>query len=310
MIIVTGGAGFIGSNLVQGLNQAGEDRILVVDNLKNASKHRNLNRLKIADFLDKHEFLDQLDQLSGVKAVFHQGACSATTESDGEYMMRNNYQYSKRLLHWSLERNIPFLYASSASVYGNGDEGFAEDPRCEYPLNVYAYSKFSFDNYVRRLLPEVRSQVLGLRYFNVYGPQENHKGRMASVAFHLFHQLRDNGVMKLFEGSGGFRRDFIHVEDTVRMNLHFWNSGTRGIFNCGTGTARSFEDIGTILRELHGSGSIEFIPFPEDLKGKYQEFTEADLQQVRAAGYTEPFLTLEEGLKRYHERLTATGGYL
>ncbi len=310
MIIVTGGAGFIGSNLIRGLNEAGEDNILVVDNLKNAAKHRNLNRLKVADFLDKFEFPDRLDALPSVKAVFHQGACSATTESDGEYMMRNNYQYSKQLLHWCLERGIPFLYASSASVYGNGDDGFAEDPACEYPLNVYAYSKFAFDNYVRRLMPQIRSQVLGLRYFNVYGPQENHKGRMASVAFHLFHQLQESGTMKLFEGSDRFRRDFIHVEDTVRMNLHFWKSGVSGIFNCGTGNARSFEDIGRILKEQHGQGTLEFIPFPDDLKGKYQEFTEADLAQVRAAGYSQEFLSLEEGLQRYFERLATSGGYL
>lgn len=310
MIIVTGGAGFIGSNLVRGLNEAGEDNILVVDNLKNAAKHRNLNRLKIADFLDKFEFPDRLKSLSSVKAVFHQGACSATTESDGEYMMRNNYQYSKQLLHWCLERGIPFLYASSASVYGNGDDGFTEHPQCEYPLNVYAYSKFSFDNYVRRLMPQARSQVLGLRYFNVYGPQENHKGRMASVAFHLFHQLQETGTMKLFEGSDRFRRDFIHVDDTVRMNLHFWKSGVSGIFNCGTGQARSFEDIGRLLKEQQGQGTLEFIPFPDDLKGKYQEFTEADLTQVRAAGYSHAFLSLEEGLQRYFERLSASEGYL
>ena len=310
MIIVTGAAGFIGSNLVRGLNDAGEDNLLVVDHLKNSVKHLNLNRVRIADFLDKTEFLEQLEQFREVRAIFHQGACSSTTESDGEYMMRNNYQYSKRLLHFALEHRIPFLYASSASVYGNGEQGFSEDPKCEYPLNVYAFSKFAFDNHVRRWLPKAESQVLGLRYFNVYGPQENHKKRMASVAFLLFHQLRESGTMKLFEGSGGFRRDFIHVDDTVRMNLHFWESGTSGIFNCGTGHARSFADIGTALQQLHGSGVREAIPFPEDLRGKYQEFTEADLTQVRKAGYRHDFLSLEEGLHRYHARLSASGGYL
>jgi len=308
MIVVTGGAGFIGSNIVKGLNEAGEEDILVVDNLSNAEKHLNLNSLSIADYIDKDEFLQKLNKFKNVSAIFHQGACSSTTEQDGKYMMSNNYEYSKNLLNYSLENSIDFLYASSASVYGNGNAGFVEKREAEYPLNVYGFSKFAFDNYVRRVLPQVKSQVLGLRYFNVYGPQENHKGRMASVAFHLFHQLQETGKMKLFEGSGHFRRDFIHVADTVKINLHFYESKTSGIFNAGTGKARSFADIASTLQSLHGSGEIESIPFPEDLRGKYQEFTEAGLDKLRAAGYSKEFMSLEEGVQQYSEQLSATNG--
>ena len=309
MIIVTGGAGFIGSNLVKGLNDMGEEKILIVDNLTRASKHLNLNRLRYSDYLDKELLPDKLESLPKPKVIFHQGACSDTTESDGRYMMANNYEYSKILLHFAMEQKIPFLYASSASVYGNGTNGFAENPEAEYPLNVYGFSKFSFDNYVRRLLPEAESQILGLRYFNVYGPQESHKGRMASVAFHLFHQLRKEGSMKLFEGSEGFRRDFIHVQDTVKINLHFLHSGKSGIFNAGTGQARSFTAIGKCLKNIEGSGELKSIPFPEDLRGKYQEFTEADTTQLREAGYQEEFLSLEEGIRIYHGMLKENGGF-
>ena len=222
--------------------------------------------------------------------------------------MSNNYEYSKTLLNYCLKNKIDFLYASSAAVYGNGEKGFVEERESEYPLNVYGFSKFTFDNYVRLILPKAESQVMGLRYFNVYGPQENHKGRMASVAFHLFHQLQETGNMKLFKGSGNFRRDFIHVADTVKINLHFYESKSSGIFNAGTGKARSFEDIATTLRRLHGSGELETIPFPEDLRGKYQEFTEAGLNNLHSAGYTEEFISLEEGVGQYYEQLSATDG--
>ena len=308
MIVVTGGAGFIGSNIVKGLNEAGEEDVLVVDNLSKAEKHLNLNSLSMADYIDKDEFLQKLNTFQNVSTIFHQGACSSTTEQDGKYMMSNNYEYSKTLLNHCLENSIDFLYASSASVYGNGKAGFVEKCEAEYPLNVYGFSKFAFDNYVRRVLPQVKSQVLGLRYFNVYGPQENHKGRMASVAFHLFQQLQETGKMKLFEGSRNFRRDFIHVADTVKINLYFYESKTSGIFNAGTGKARCFEDIATTLKSLHGSGEIESIPFPEDLHGKYQEFTEAGLDKLRAAGYSKEFMSLEEGVQQYYEQLSATAG--
>ena len=308
MIAVTGGAGFIGSNIIKGLNDEGEAEILVVDNLTNGEKHLNLNSLSIVDYIDKNDYLRNFEKLQNVSTVFHQGACSSTTEQDGKYMMFNNYEYSKILLNYCLKNKIDFIYASSAAVYGNGEKGFIEEREFEYPLNVYGFSKFAFDNYVRRILPKAESQVMGLRYFNVYGPQENHKGRMASVAFHLFHQLQETGKMKLFEGSAGFNRDFIHVADTVKINLHFYESKTSGIFNAGTGKTRSFEDIATTLQHLHGSGELENIPFPEDLRGKYQEFTEAGLNNLRSAGFTEEFMSLEEGVRQYYQQLSDTDG--
>ncbi len=312
MIIVTGGAGFIGSNLIKGLNNQGITDILVVDHLANAEKHLNLNRLQIADFIDKKEFLQRLPQLSDVETVFHQGACASTTETDGVYMMENNYEFSKKLLHHCLEHQINFLYASSASVYGNGSQGFREERVCEYPLNVYAFSKFMFDNYVRRIFSEQNpaSQVLGLRYFNVYGAQENHKKSMASVAYHFYRQVNEAGSMKLFEGSENFLRDFIFVEDVVKVNLHFMQTGQSGIFNCGTGQARSFTDIASIVCEIEPEAQIAYIPFPEHLKRKYQTYTQADLTQLRKAGYKEKFRTLEEGVRKYYDILQKNDGFL
>ncbi len=311
MIIVTGGAGFIGSNIIKGLNELGHEDILVIDNLTNAQKHLNLNGLFIADFLDKKEFLSILPSLQNVTAIFHQGACSSTTETDGEYMMRNNYQFSKSLLHHCVDRQIPFYYASSASVYGNGDNGFTEERACEYPLNVYAFSKFMFDQYVLRYLKAnaVSSPVVGLRYFNVYGYQENHKGSMASVVFHFYNQLQEGGKMRLFEGSEDFRRDFIFIEDVVRVNLYFFQQAHSGIYNCGTGEARSFLDIARIIQQLETDETeIEFIPFPDHLKGKYQTFTQANLQALKNSGYTQPFISLEEGVKQYYQRLQSHQG--
>ena len=303
MIIVTGGAGFIGSNLVLGLNRIGRSDILVVDDLRLGTKHRNLNRARFLDILGKQELLDELPNLNDVEVIFHQGACADTTESDGRYMMKNNYEYSKRLLHFAAERGIRFLYASSAAVYGSGRQGFREEPACEDPLNIYGFSKLAFDNYVRQRLAEIRTQVVGLRYFNVYGPNEFHKGRMASVALHLFEQLQKGGKMQLFEGSGQFLRDFVHVEDAVAVNLAFMNRPVSGIFNCGTGQARAFTEIASALCARHGRGELEFIPFPADLSGKYQRFTQADLQRLRAAGYEAPFVPLEEGVARYYDAL-------
>ena len=308
MLVVTGGAGFIGSNILRGLNDAGEKNILVVDNLSNAQKHLNLNRMSFTDYMDKDDFLAKMPKIKNVSTIFHQGACSSTTEEDGKYMMSNNYEYSKTLLNNCLEHKIDFLYASSAAIYGNGDNGFTEQPKSEYPLNVYGFSKFAFDNYVRQILPKAEIQILGLRYFNVYGPQENHKGRMASVAFHLFNQLKDSGKMRLFEGSEEFRRDFIHVADAVKINLHFYQTRSSGIFNAGTGKSRSFTDIARAMQEIHGSGGIEYIPFPEDLHGKYQNFTEADLDNLRQAGYREDFMSLEDGVKQYYDQLFSNDG--
>ena len=312
MIIVTGGAGFIGSNIVRALNERGREDILVVDNLDNAEKHRNLNALFIADFVDKREFLGLLPTLGKVDAIFHQGACSSTTETDGRYMMNNNYHFSKTLLHHCLEHTIAFLYASSAAVYGNGKNGFREERASEYPLNVYAFSKFMFDNYVRRIRQQHNptSQILGLRYFNVYGYQENHKGSMASVVFHFYRQLQEGNPMKLFEGSEDFRRDFIFIKDVVDVNMHFYDNGQSSIYNCGTGHARSFIDIARIIQTLEPEAQIESIPFPDHLRGKYQTFTQADSHNLRESGYRTPFTSLEDGVTQYYEVLQKTGGWL
>ena len=308
MLIVTGGAGFIGSNLVKVLNTVGREDILVVDNLKNGAKFRNLVDCEIGDFVDKEEFLARMeadDALgNSVDAVLHNGACSATTEWDGRYMMRNNYAYSKTVLHYCLRRRIPFLYASSASVYGAGPV-FVEDRAHEMPLNVYGYSKFLFDQYVRRLLPRVESQVVGFRYFNVYGPREQHKGSMASVAYHLRNQLLAGERLRLFEGSDGFaageqRRDFVYVGDVCAVSLWFLNHPEQsGIFNVGTGHSQSFNEVARAVIAHHGRGEIEYIPFPEHLRGRYQSYTQADITALRSAGYSAPFQSVDQGVAEY-----------
>lgn len=305
MIIVTGGAGMIGSNIVKALNDKGYTDILVVDNLKDGTKFVNLVDLDITDYMDKEDFIAGIvagDDFGDIEAVFHEGACSSTTEWDGKYVMDNNYQYSKELLHYCLERQIPFLYASSAATYGMTDK-FVEDRHYEGPLNVYGYSKFLFDQYVRRILPHVESQICGFRYFNVYGPREGHKGGMASVAFHLNTQINNGEEPKLFEGSENFRRDFIYVGDVADVNLWFWENGVSGIFNCGTGNAESFQAVADAVIDYHQKGNVVYIPFPDKLKGRYQAFTQADTTQLRAAGYTQPFKTVAQGVREYMEWL-------
>lgn len=312
MIVVTGGAGFIGSNLVKALNERGRSDVLVVDNLEDGTKFANIADCTILDYLDQDDFLARVtagaDFPEPIEAIFHQGACSATTEWDGRYMLRNNYEYSKHLLHYCLDRHIPFIYASSAAVYGAG-KVFREDRACEAPLNVYGYSKLLFDRYVRRHLGTAWSQVVGLRYFNVYGPREQHKGGMASVAFHLRNQLRSSGKLRLFEGSGGYgpgeqRRDFIYVADAVAVNLWFWEQRDKsGIFNLGTGKSRSFNDVARAVIHAEGRGEIDYIPFPDHLCERYQSFTEADMGALRAAGYTQPFADVEAGVNKYMEWL-------
>ena len=332
MIIVTGGAGFIGANIVSALNERGIDDILVVDNLSNAEKIANLAPLSIADYMDKEEFFDMLVRLEGgaplpaslaqVTSVFHQGACSDTMASDGRYVLHNNFTFSKVLYRFCRQVSAQFIYASSASVYGAGDV-FREEPACESTLNAYAYSKLLFDNYVRKN-PADGFQCVGLRYFNVYGPREQHKGRMASVAWHFRNQYRQSGKVKLFQGTGGYadgeqRRDFVSVDDVVKVNMFLLdNPGVSGIFNVGTGRCQSFNDvavsvINTLLRKQGREsvslqvaveeGLVEYIPMPEALHGKYQSFTEADISRLRDAGYQQDFCSVEVGVQNYFEFL-------
>lgn len=312
MIIVTGGAGFIGSNLVLGLNQRGCDDILVVDNLTNGIKYKNLVDCQIADYLDKKDFIDKIQQgffkAEKIQAIFHQGACSTTTEWDGRYMMDNNYEYTKILFHYCQAHKIPFIYASSAAVYG-GDNNFKEQLEYEGPLNVYGYSKFQFDQYLRQHQSTLTAPVVGLRYFNVYGPREEHKGSMASVAFHLNNQIKASAKVRLFEGCDGYgngeqQRDFVYVGDVVDMNMWFLdNPQVSGIFNVGTGRSQTFNDVAHAVLDYHQSGELEYIPFPEQLKGCYQSFTQANLDKLRAAGCQHSFKTVEEGVRLYMEWL-------
>ncbi|HVE51589.1 MAG TPA: ADP-glyceromanno-heptose 6-epimerase [Casimicrobiaceae bacterium] len=330
LIVVTGAAGFIGSNLVKGLNARGARRVIAVDDLTAGDKFLNLVDCDVYDYLDKDEFLARLetgDFDDEIGAILHQGACSDTMERDGRYMLRNNYRYSVSLLEHCQTNDVPFLYASSASVYGGGSV-FREDRRNESPLNVYGYSKLLFDEYVRRTLADRTSPIVGFRYFNVYGPRERHKGRMASVALHFFDEYTKEGRVRLFEGSGGYadgeqRRDFVHVDDVVAANLWFLErSRQSGVFNLGTGNAATFNamaasvinaiescrsgaqrDLATLQRER----AIEYVPMPAALTGKYQSYTEADLTALRGAGYGKPFLDVAAGAARYVESLMARG---
>jgi ADP-L-glycero-D-manno-heptose 6-epimerase len=310
MIVVTGAAGFIGSNIVKALNDRGRNDVLAVDDLSDGRKIFNLADCEIIDYLDKDLFIEAITggEFNGkIEAIFHQGACSTTTEWDGRYMMNNNYQYSKTLLHFCLENKTQYIYASSASVYGGSSE-FIENREVEKPLNAYAYSKFLFDQYVRRL-GKTDSQVAGLRYFNVYGPREQHKGGMASVAFHFNNQIKEHGVCRLFEGYDGYddgdqQRDFVFVGDVVKVNLWLLdNPQISDIFNCGTGRCQSFNDVATAVINYHNKGKIEYIPFPDSLKGAYQSYTRADISRLREAGFGEPFKTVEQAVPEYMDWL-------
>jgi ADP-L-glycero-D-manno-heptose 6-epimerase len=308
MIVVTGGAGFIGSNLVKALNERGRGDLLVVEDLLDGRKLQNLADCDVLDVVDKDAFLASLGAGASfpepVEAILHQGACSDTTEWNGERVLGTNYEYSKTLLEFALRRGIPLVYASSASVYGVG-KLFREERANERPLNLYAYSKFLFDAWVRRHLAGARSQVVGLRYFNVYGPREQHKGAMASVAYKLHLQLREGGRVQLFEGRDGYahgeqRRDFVWVGDVVDVNLWFLaHPEQSGIFNVGSGRSQTFNEVARAVIAHHGRGEIEYVPFPVALRGRYQSFTQADLSALRKAGYRGAFASVEEGVARY-----------
>jgi len=312
MIVVTGGAGFIGSNLVHGLNSQGRNDILVVDNLERGEKFLNVRDASIEDYLDQDEFLDWLVENgdNGVDAIFHLGASSDTKEWNGRYMMENNYAFSKSALEIATAYRIPFFYASSAAVYGV-DANFEERVGEERPLNVYGYSKALFDRYVERKIRVADTQIAGLRYFNVYGPGESHKGRMASVVYHQYKELQNAGRVKLFGEYDGYRageqkRDFVHVDDVVSVNLWLLDHPeVRGVFNCGTGVAESFNAVASAVTCHLGYGDVEYIPFPDDLRGAYQSYTEADLTALRAAGYSGGFRSVSEGVADYMKWLDA-----
>lgn len=311
MIIVTGGAGFIGSNLVKLLNERGHKDIIVVDDLEDGTKFKNIVDLDIYDYMDKDDFLERIKSNDNfldwgkIEGIFHEGACSSTTEWNGKYIMKVNYEYTKALFHYCIARQIPFIYASSAATYGGRTSDFIEDREYECPLNVYGYTKFLFDEYMRKFLPKLTSPVIGLKYFNVYGPRESHKGSMASVAFHLNNQVLRGENPKLFEGTdgypnGGHMRDFVYVEDVCKVNLWFLeHKAPSGVYNCGTGRAEPFLNIAKAVLDYHKKGQIEFIPFPEHLRGRYQSFTQADLTKLRAAGCDVQFKSVAEGVAEY-----------
>jgi ADP-L-glycero-D-manno-heptose 6-epimerase len=336
-IVVTGAAGFIGSNLIKGLNARGLSDIIAVDDLTQGDKFRNLVDLQIADYVDAADFYDAFaaDAYGKVEAVFHEGACSDTMESNGQYMMRNNYSTSVQLYQTCQKRGARLLYASSAATYG-GSDTFREAPAFERPLNVYGYSKLLFDQRMRlecgpkfeNALAGLTRQVVGFRYFNVYGPREQHKGRMASVAFHQFNQFKAEGKVKLFGEYGGYApgaqmRDFVFIDDVVAVNLWFFDHpGVSGIFNLGSGRAQPFNDVASsvvnalrqtggqpplTLEELSAEGLLEYIPFPEALRGKYQCYTQADLEALRATGCDHVFADVQTGVAQYVRYLAQQG---
>ena len=312
MIVVTGSNGFIGSNLIKGLNEIGYKNIIAVDNQDDPELKENIAHCDIQDFLNIDEFINLIrnNEIDGTKirAIFHQGACSNTMEWDADFLYSNNLLYSKKLLNFSQKTKTPMSYASSASVYGAG-KIFKESVEYEDPINLYAFSKFKFDQLVRQELIKSETQIVGLRYFNVYGPQEQHKGTMASVAFHLHNQLKDNQEIKLFEGSEGYddgeqRRDFIYVEDVVKVNLWFLkNQKVSGIFNIGTGKSQTFNEVAHSVINWNKRGKVSYVPFPEKLKGVYQSYTQANISKLREAGYKDEFLNVQEGVKKYLDRL-------
>ena len=319
MIIVTGGAGFIGSNIVKALNERGRSDILIVDNLGKGEKYKNLIGLKFYDYVHREDFLKsviegEFDDFN-IEVIFHEGACSDTMEYDVNYMIKTNYEYSKTIFNFCADNEVDLIYASSASTYGNGDNGFTENETCENALNPYAFSKLLFDRYVRQNLDEIDNKVIGLRYFNVFGPQEFHKGRMASIAYQMYKQIKETGVIKLFKGTDGYadgeqRRDFIFVKDVAKVNLWCWeNDIENGVYNCGTGTATTFNAVAQAVISALGKGKIDYIDFPETLQGKYQSFTQADTRKLLSAGYDGGFTNINDAVKQYCQFLDEGGYY-
>src|SRR5271156_567908 len=310
MIILTGGAGFVGSNLLSALNARGMTDVLVVD--RRGDSFRNLSDLRFSDFMQPGEFAQALGRKAfpqRIEAIFHQGACADTTCADARYMIENNFTFSKLILNFALSHKIPLVYASSAAVYGSSS-AFAPSRENERPLNLYALSKLAFDNHVRCAAAKSASTVAGLRYFNVYGPRESHKGKMASMVYQLYRQLKSSGRARLFKGTGGYadgeqRRDFVFVGDVARVNLALADGPVRrGIFNVGTGRARSFNDVANIVIAQLGAVAIDYVPVPENVVDKYQSFTQAELSGLRHAGYTENLSSLEDGIAQSTDAAT------
>jgi len=312
MIVVTGGLGFIGSNIIKKLNMGGRFDIVIVDDFSDGKLVENVNDLVVSDFIEIKDLPDFLHQnKQNIEVIFHQGAVSDTTCWDGRLVMERNYHFSKKLVDICVQYEITFVYASSASVYGTGNI-FRETPECEMPVNLYAYSKLLFDQYVRNagLLNNARTKIFGLRYFNVYGPRERMKKHMSSPVFKLSQQILDTGIGKLFGGyldydAGEQMRDFIYVDDIVDVNLWFWkNNVNNGIYNVGTGTPVSFNELGSaVIHQLRSlglkEGKLEYIEFPKQLEGFYQSYTKADIQNLRLNGYTADFIDIKEGVRRY-----------
>ena len=323
MIIVTGGAGFIGSNIVRALNERGREDIWIVDNLGKSEKYKNLVGLRFEEYVHKDTFINMImpedEPFSDrIEVIFHEGACSDTMEYDVNYMMQNNYEYSQAVMNFCVDNEIDFIYASSASTYGDGHNGFTEKETCEGALNPYAFSKLMFDRFVLQNLRDnlfnVESKIIGLKYFNVFGPQEFHKGRMASIAYQMYKQIKTTGIIKLFKGTGGYedgeqRRDFIYVKDVAKVNLWCWENDIKnGIYNCGTGNATTFNAVAQAVISALGTGKIEYIDFPEELEGKYQSFTQSDTRKLLRAGYDGGFTNINDAVKEYCEFLE-DGGY-
>jgi len=311
-IIVTGAAGFIGRNVVAELNARGEEELILVDELGKDAKWKNLVGLRYEDIVSPEELLGLLEeqQFADARAVIHLGACNSTTETDADFLLRNNYQYTRVLCNWSLEHDARFVYASSAATYGDGAEGYDDDDAVTpslKPLNMYGYSKQMFD--VWALKHGLFESIVGLKYFNVYGPHEDHKGDMRSVVSKCYEQIRCNGFVQLFKSyrpefkDGEQMRDFIYVKDAVDVTLHFalQEAGAAGgLFNCGTGKARTWNDLAKATFAAMGVGpNIEYIDMPVELRAQYQYFTQAEVWKLRAAGYEAPFTSLEDGVLEY-----------
>lgn len=319
MIIVTGAAGFIGSNLVEALNARGEKNLLLVDNLNHPAKEARLKSLSYVDYIDKVDFRRKLlqAQIPTATTIFHLGACSSTTETNEAYIMDNNLAYSQDLCRWALDHKARFIYASSAATYGGGEHGYSDEPKLIErlaPLNLYGLSKHRFDLWAKS--EKLFSKIAGLKYFNVYGPNEEHKGDMRSVVNKAFKQIRTTGRLQLFQShrpgykDGQQRRDFVYVRDAVAVTLYFGDhANSNGLFNCGTGQARTWLDLANAtFRSMGRNPAIDFVPIPEAIRDKYQYFTEAEVTGLYRAGYTKPFTSLEAGVEEYVEWLTAFAG--